>query len=144
MALSQCAALMGDVPSQRARSGPGPLGRKRLQGGTKQPPPGIHCLSHTLPHSQHHIRNRSHALSLQISLEKVQTEHCGCLSDHVIFRFISWYSDDDVIVDKSCDDYSINLLADRRKINRQLFLESINHFESVFKEKLQHYLFPAS
>lgn len=101
-------------------------------------------LTHTLPHSQHHIRNRSHALSLQISLEKVQTEHCGCLSDHVIFRFISCYSDDDVIVDKSCDDYSINLLADRRKINRQLFLESINHFESVFKEKLQHYLFPAS
>lgn len=35
MALSQCAALMGDVPHQRARSGLGPLGRKRLQGGTE-------------------------------------------------------------------------------------------------------------
>ncbi len=35
MALSQCAALMGDVPHQWARSGPGPLGRKRLQGGTE-------------------------------------------------------------------------------------------------------------
>lgn len=35
MALSQCTALMGDVPRQRARSGPGPLGRKRLQGGTE-------------------------------------------------------------------------------------------------------------
>lgn len=35
MALSQCAALMGDVPHWRARSGPGPLGRQRLQGGTE-------------------------------------------------------------------------------------------------------------
>lgn len=43
MALSQCVALMGDVPRQRARSSPGPLGRKRLQGGIKQPPLGIHC-----------------------------------------------------------------------------------------------------
>lgn len=37
MALSQCAALMEDVPHRRARSGLGPLGRKRLQGGTKAP-----------------------------------------------------------------------------------------------------------
>lgn len=35
MALSQCSALIGDVPRQRARSGLGPLGRKRLQGGTE-------------------------------------------------------------------------------------------------------------
>lgn len=39
MALSQCAALMGDVPHRRARSGLGPLGRKRLQGGTEAEPP---------------------------------------------------------------------------------------------------------
>lgn len=37
MALSQCAALMEDVPHRCARSGLGPLGRKRLQGGTKPP-----------------------------------------------------------------------------------------------------------
>lgn len=37
MALSQCAALMEDVPHECARSGLGPLGRKRLQGGTKAP-----------------------------------------------------------------------------------------------------------
>lgn len=35
MALSQCAALMEDVPHRRARSGLGPLGRERLQGGTE-------------------------------------------------------------------------------------------------------------
>lgn len=40
MALSQCAALMEDVPHRRARSGPGPLGRKRLQGGTESPTSG--------------------------------------------------------------------------------------------------------
>lgn len=35
MALSQCAALMEDVPHRCARSGLGPLGRERLQGGTE-------------------------------------------------------------------------------------------------------------
>lgn len=47
MALSQCAALMEDVPHRRARSGLGPLGRDRLQGGTEAPgsrdaAPGAH------------------------------------------------------------------------------------------------------
>lgn len=37
MALSQCAALMEDVPHRRARSGLGPLGRDRLQGGAEAP-----------------------------------------------------------------------------------------------------------
>lgn len=35
MALSLCAALMEDVPHRLARSGLGPLGRKRLRGGTE-------------------------------------------------------------------------------------------------------------
>lgn len=39
MALSQCAALMEDVPHRRARSGLGPLGRDRLQGGSEAPGP---------------------------------------------------------------------------------------------------------
>lgn len=37
MALSQCAALMEDVPHRHARSGLGPLGRDRLQGGAEAP-----------------------------------------------------------------------------------------------------------
>lgn len=46
MALSQCAALMGDVPHWQARSGLGPLGRKGLQGGTEAATSG-----ETRPHS---------------------------------------------------------------------------------------------
>lgn len=56
MALSQCAALMGDVPRQRARSGLGPLGRKRLQGGTeaatsRDTPPHSHCHTVSVVHT---------------------------------------------------------------------------------------------
>lgn len=59
MALSQCAALMGDVPRQRARSGLGPLGRKRLQGGTEAATSGD-----TLPHTHCHTVSVVHTLCL--------------------------------------------------------------------------------
>lgn len=64
MALSQSAALMGDVPHRRARSGLGPLGRKRLQGGTEaEPPPGIDCLTPAPTQSVLYIRFPSFAQS---------------------------------------------------------------------------------
>lgn len=47
MALSQCAALMEDVPHRRTRSGLGPLGRKRLLGGTKAPTSRVQSLGRT-------------------------------------------------------------------------------------------------
>lgn len=59
MALSQCTALMGDVPRQRARSALGPLGRKRLQGGTEAA-----TSRDTLPHTHQHTVSVVQTLAL--------------------------------------------------------------------------------
>lgn len=68
MALSQCAALMEDVPHWRARSGLGPLGRDRLQGGTEAPgsrdaAPGAHR------HGRRHARSRRTSSDKEIRKE---------------------------------------------------------------------------
>lgn len=68
MALSQCAALMEDVPHRRARSGLGPLGRDRLQGGTEAPgsrdaAPGAHR------HGRRHARSHRTSSDKDITKE---------------------------------------------------------------------------